>query len=153
MYFQDGTGDELNCVNGKNGAIGYADADNAEQMPNSGNRPGGAGTKYANTQPVQYNGVWPTRWNIRDGIYDNFWSIEYLYGLKTTLGSGSTQGIPEVVSLVAFANNPDKITFLPGNRGMYYASTCEMKVTKTNPAAYATHTTPTCTATSYSNGL
>ena len=55
--------------------------------------------------------------------------------------------------LITFAHNPDKVTSLPGNRGLYYAASCEMKVWKDNPTQWAKPQAPSCTATSYSSGL
>ena len=139
-FFQDGTGDELNCVNGPTaaanfyynyrsswGGIGYADADNKENTT--------AGTqtlKYANILPVMYNGVWPTRVNIRDGIYDDFWGAQFSY-----MNSADYQR-NEVQDLITFASDPVKITGLPSNRGLYYATSAEMNVTKADPSQYPT---------------
>jgi len=89
VWFNDATGDELNCIKGAAaagvwgasngtglnlvhsqsciGAVGYADADKAC-----------AGGTAANVAPVKYNGNFPSREAIRNGRYE-FFTDEWMY--------------------------------------------------------------------------
>lgn len=86
MYFNDGSGDMMNCINGVSGstvwspamaagAIGYADADQVV----------GTIASYPNTVRVNLNGVTPGYNTIANGSY-NFYGMQHLYGVEA--GSG-----------------------------------------------------------------
>ena len=131
IRFNDGTGNMLDCIAGEDaahvggqdlGGIGFADADKKEGLR-------------AHVTAVKYNGVWPTRANIRDGIYDNFWSEQFLY---RSCAAPSTV----YTDLLAFANDPARIEGLPNNRGLYYTTVNEMKVMKASPELYPGAVTP-----------
>jgi len=83
VYFNDGTSDELNCVNTFSGAIGYADADaglgKVVPTPAYPNIPA-TGNDYL---PMMYQGVAPSANAIANGIYD-FWTKEQVYLTKNT---------------------------------------------------------------------
>ncbi|MBJ6724290.1 substrate-binding domain-containing protein [Geomesophilobacter sediminis] len=64
IYFNDGSGDERNCINAFNGAVGYLDADSS--VPTNG-----AG-------PLKYNGLYPSAYAIQNGAYD-FWVDQTVY--------------------------------------------------------------------------
>ncbi|NWF55109.1 MAG: substrate-binding domain-containing protein, partial [Syntrophaceae bacterium] len=82
QWFNEGSSDMMRCVNGNwwvsgsgtcsgsgqsLGAIGYADADQTISA-------------YSNVYgPVKYNGYKPLAQNIRWGLYDNFWSTQWIY--------------------------------------------------------------------------
>jgi hypothetical protein len=88
FYFNDGSSDEMKCVNGSGawtgaGAIGYADADQ-----NLGS--------YANTRRIALNSVTPAAATIANGTY-NFYGLQQLYGVE------------EGSALCDFAGNPDNI--------------------------------------------
>jgi hypothetical protein len=80
MWFTDGTGDEIGCVNSKAGAIGYADADQALSMPTLWAALGKTGNPtYANTIALAYEGIMPSRRALRNGEYDDFYSLEWVF--------------------------------------------------------------------------
>jgi len=90
FYHNDGSSDELRCVNGSGswtgtGAIGYADADQT------------LGTTYASTTRIALNGVTPSANTIQNGTY-NFYGLQQIYGV--------TASDP----LCTFASNPANIT-------------------------------------------
>ncbi|HVN94937.1 MAG TPA: hypothetical protein VMT62_00760 [Syntrophorhabdaceae bacterium] len=121
VWFNNGTGTEMNCVNTQTGGIGFADADQAESC--------GTGKTYVNTAAVKYNGFYPRRITIRNGQYDNFWSAQHLY-VK------AVDDTPVVQKLMQFANDPTKITAMGGNPAKYWASQAEMVYWKDDPSAY-----------------
>lgn len=96
-YFNDATGDELTCINGQTGAIGYADADKADFTTHlvSGK---------SNILAIKYNGEYPSADSIKSGRYD-FWTNEWAF--KDTTLSGSNLAL--VNSLLTFAADPAKI--------------------------------------------
>lgn len=129
----DGTGAEMTCVNTISGAIGFADADRALGMAplyNSANPPF-AISHYASTMPLTYNGEAPTRVNIRNGIYDNFWTVEQLYQLPAD--NGTPVGTL-AAGLTAAAGNPASLSVT--DRANYWASVDEMYQMKTSDLTY-----------------
>lgn len=89
-YFNDGSSDEMKCVNGSGGwtgtgAIGYADADQV------------LGTTYPVTTRIALNGVTPSANTIAMGNY-NFYGLQQLYGVAAA------------DPLCTFAKNPANIT-------------------------------------------
>ncbi len=130
-YFNDGSPDEMNCVNkpggaslGANpGAIGYSDAD---QLTGTG------ATTYANTVALKYNGTFGRRTAIRNGAYD-FYTNEWLYE-NTTKANNPHQ---QILDLVAFASNPANLTTANiGTKASYWASQNEMVYNKGADNAY-----------------
>jgi hypothetical protein len=113
VWFNDGSSDEMKCVNQLAGAIGYADADQLEGNDN-----------YPNVHALKYNGVEPRRTNVRNGEYD-FYSNQWLY-FKADL----TQFQKD---LVAFASDPDNI---PSSKAKFWSTQAEMVYNKTTDAAY-----------------
>lgn len=65
VWFNDGSSDEMKCINQLTGAIGYADADQSL-------------TSYPNARALKYQGYRPSRVNVRNGAYD-FWSNQNAY--------------------------------------------------------------------------
>ena len=105
IYFNDATGDELNCINNHEGAIGYADADKAWNSTttsvNYNPIPG-----YANIKQLKYQGEYATADSIQHGRYD-FWTNEFAYydttQLSTTMrnlvySTGTPKGILKYVA-------------------------------------------------------
>jgi len=77
IWFNQGSSDMMKCINGNStastngsliGAIGYADADQAI----------GAAKISQNVKQLKYNGFYPTRTAIRNGLYD-FYTNAWLY--------------------------------------------------------------------------
>jgi hypothetical protein len=69
VWFNNTTGDMMNCINNNPGAIGFADAD----RPNSANTYG----------PLSFNGTLPNATTITNGAYERFWSLEHIFELKS----------------------------------------------------------------------
>jgi hypothetical protein len=125
IWFNFTSGDMMNCINNVAGAIGIADADQANKTSGGSN-----GGTYG---PVPYNGYPPSRANIRNGLYD-FYSIENLWENPANVEkSGQTYGPsapgyhPLVVNFVDYANLPSDI---PAAR-TFWASQAEMLQLKT----------------------
>ena len=132
-WFYDTIATQLDCVNGivdnpsaaagfsAIGAIGYTDADRSTSLASQ-------------TAMVNYNGVQPSRRNIRNGLYD-FWSKNYLYYNPTGLncppptdpnlmGCSTGEGTNHQVfdKLVTYASNPQQITNLTTGKGNFWAA-------------------------------
>jgi hypothetical protein len=128
-YFNDGSGDELNCVQGSGswagtGAIGYMDADQATS---------------STLVRLSYNGELPNRANIRNGRYD-FWAKEWMYEAKTPVGgTGFSFTHPYVQAMNNYSSRPDSIptagAWGPDKTG-YWASVGEMNYMKTSDQTY-----------------
>jgi hypothetical protein len=114
VYFNDGSSDEMNCINGITGAVGYADADQAN---------------LANTVELTYNGVAATRANIRNGEYDNFWSVQNCYYH------------PSDTLAAAACNSVDSI---PASKAGFWAKVCEMTYMKGHDDQYPQYVGATC---------
>ncbi|MBT0666132.1 hypothetical protein KI809_17615 [Geobacter pelophilus] len=118
-YFGKSSGDLIKCVNGNsvaspNGnatvaAIGFADAD----------QPLGVANTSQNVVRINYNGVAPSRINIRNGIYD-YWTTQWIYQV-----AGSEK--PIVNDMITFASDPANI---PADKAGMWASAAEMKFNK-----------------------
>ncbi len=113
IYFNDGSSDEMNCINALAGAIGYADADQANKT---------------NTVSLKYNGIPAARNMIRNGAYD-FFSNQWMYE-KAGLDSVRHN---LVVDLAAFAADPAN---LPGTKASYWSAQAEMVFNKANDSSY-----------------
>jgi hypothetical protein len=147
-YFNDLASDETNClkaaagtaVSAKNaggqtdtqepvpaaakaGAIGFVDADTV----------GSAG----NYVQIRYNGVWPTRVTMRDGIYDNYWILDRLYAATAT-GIGLKTGQQMIYAeMLTLESQPTEInsTTVP-SQYLYYGSPNELYFQKGNANVY-----------------
>jgi ABC-type phosphate transport system substrate-binding protein len=114
IYFNQATADETACIQGQAGAIGYADGDQAF-----------AGTTMS---PLKYNGFYPARTAIRNGLYD-FYTNAWSY---TNAASGATVNAL-ADSLLTFAQLPGNV---PTGKANYWASTAEMKYNRTADNSY-----------------
>jgi hypothetical protein len=133
VYFNDGTPDEMNCVNGSGawtgaGAIGFADGDIL--IPASG-----LTNPYTSTYAVNYNGFAPQRVNVRNGLYD-FFTNEWLFINTSTYPAGSAENT-QFNNLIAYASNPTHITAttLQG-KANYWTAVTEMKFNKSTDQKY-----------------
>src|SRR5208283_1726181 len=149
VYFNDGSGDMKNCLywaddalndqaghnlgfydaTAVSGAVGYIDADTPET---------------AHYLQVAYNGVTPNRVNIRDGLYDDFWSLQRVYtassgsGLPGVLGTGPESQTTVYNLMIAFMANGSNITQFGNKEGVvgvpaianWYTSSAELNFTK-----------------------
>jgi len=135
-YFNDGTSQELACINGVSGfngygAIGYADADS----------PIGAANSLPNVVALTYQGEAPSRVNIRNGRYD-FWTLEWLYYDATNTDFTDPINNPIITGLEAYANDPTKLTSIIGPpKSNFYSTPKEMKEVKTD-TTYPTRQVP-----------
>jgi len=118
IYFNQGSSDEIRCVNGNStatpkgsliGAIGYANADQAI----------GVSGKSQNVRQLKYNGVYPTRAAIRNGQYD-FYTNAWFY--TNPENDPSVNAIAE--ALHTFAEQPENV---PASKANYWATISEMK--------------------------
>ncbi|NVN90567.1 MAG: hypothetical protein HXX11_08155 [Desulfuromonadales bacterium] len=123
VWFNQGSGDEIKCINGATtatptgsliGAIGYADGDQAVGVANTSQ----------NVKQLKYNGFYPTRTAIRNGLYD-FYSNAWLYT------NGPTTGL--AADLVAYAQDPANV---PASKANYWAAVAEMKYNKSADNTY-----------------
>ncbi|RJP81736.1 MAG: hypothetical protein C4522_05030 [Desulfobacteraceae bacterium] len=105
-WFNDGSSDMMNCINGNSGAIGYADAD---------------ATAAANVTRMSYQGVTAAKSNIVNGQYP-FWSAQWLYVDSIVNNSP----IDKLAKWAGVAAN------MPAGRAPFWAAKSEMKVSKTN---------------------
>lgn len=131
IYFNQGSTDEIKCINGAttatpngslNGAIGYADADQAIGTTNVSQ----------NVKQLKYNGFYPTRSAIRNGLYD-FYTNAWLY--TNPANSAATNAIAN--SLIAFAQDPANV---PASKANYWASVAEMKFNRAADNSYPAFT-------------
>jgi len=127
IWFNQGSGDEVKCINGNStaspdgalvGAIGYADADQAI----------GVAATSQNVKQLAYNGFYPTRSAVRNGLYE-FYTAAQLY---TNPANGATvNAIAE--DLVTYAKDPANI---PAAKANYWAAATEMNYVRGTDAAY-----------------
>ena len=130
IYFNDGTGNEMDCINGGDwsanpggtngginwtgyGAIGYADADRANKTNTVG--------------PLNYQGFAPSRVNIRNGRYD-FWTLQWLYW-DATNNADYIANSTLINAMETFIDTPSNMNLVT-SKAAYYATKPEMKVTK-----------------------
>ena len=111
FYFNDGSADEMACINGDSGGVGYADADQSL-------------SSYPNVHQLTYNGVAPSKTTILAGKYD-FYSVQNLYA-----PTGTFAGSSDMAHLCSFMKNP------ANNINAWYASTCEMQYIRDNDTVY-----------------
>ncbi|MFZ4856668.1 MAG: substrate-binding domain-containing protein [Desulfuromonadaceae bacterium] len=142
IYFNQGSTDQVRCVNGStattpngslNGAIGYADADQSVGVSTSFDN--------QNVHAVAYNGVFPTRAAIRNGLYD-FYTDAWIY--TNPLNTATVNALAS--SLITFAQDPANI---PVSKKNYWATTAEMKFNRSADNGYPVSTPDptTCGAT------
>lgn len=117
IYFNDGTGNEMDCINGIGswtglGAIGYADADRANKANTVG--------------PLNYQGFAPSRVNIRNGRYD-FWTLEWLYWDPTNADYIANSTL--INAMENFIDTPSNMNLVASKKN-FYATKTEMKVNK-----------------------
>jgi hypothetical protein len=80
-WFNNTSGDMMNCINSTPGAIGFADADQGNSASTFG--------------PINFNGTSPVATagtsnpNLANGFYDRFFSLEHVFQLDTDYNSGS----------------------------------------------------------------
>jgi hypothetical protein len=117
VWFNDGSTDEMNCINTQADSIGYADADQAN---------------LANTKSLTYMGAAPSKNNISRGVYE-FWSAQWIYEDPNEPSFALKH--PVVVDLMAYAEIPANI---PLAKQPFWATRSEMKVKKANDFAYPT---------------
>ncbi|HUJ16788.1 MAG TPA: substrate-binding domain-containing protein [Nitrospirota bacterium] len=110
FYFNDGSADEMACINGDSGGVGYADADQSL-------------SSYPNVHQATYNGVAPSKATITAGLYD-FYSVQNLYT--------ATPVPSDMATLCTFMKNP------ANNTNAFYATSCEMKYVRGGDQLYNT---------------
>jgi PBP superfamily domain len=111
FYFNDGSADELNCLNYSGGtmpSIGYSDAD--------------ANITGLNVHQVTYNGVAATKANITAGKYD-FYTVQNLFAASPMPA--------DIANMCTFMSIPTN------NTNAYYAAECELNYIRPNDQAYA----------------
>jgi hypothetical protein len=115
VWFNDGSSDEMNCINTQANSIGYADADQSN---------------LANTKSLTYMGAAPSKANITKGVYE-FWSAQWIYEDPNEPGYATKH--PVVTALMDYAQVPANI---PSAKQPFWATSSEMKVTKANDFKY-----------------
>lgn len=135
VYFNDGISDLQNCMKWadgqtfyradtldpgqQGGAIGYMDADNANN---------------AHYIQIQYNGVWASRITMHDGIYDNFWAVSRLY-VPYDLKLGQVLVYNSILTALKIPSNITDTT-VGGTRGEYYGSFAELNFSRISSRSY-----------------
>lgn len=131
IWFNQGSGDEIKCINGNTtatptgsliGAIGYADGDQAL----------GVAATSQNVKQLKYNGFYPTRTAIRNGLYD-FYSNAWLY----TNPANAAVVNAVAADLVLYAQDPANV---PATKANYWAAQAEMKFNRGAETAYPAFT-------------
>ena len=127
IYFNQGSTDLIKCVNGATtatpkgsliGAIGYSDADQAT----------GTADVSQNVKLIKYNGFYPTRSAIRNGLYD-FYTNAWLYTNPANGVTVNTLGS----DLITFAQDPANV---PSSKANYWAAVGEMKYNRAGDSTY-----------------
>lgn len=137
VYFNDGSGDEMKCIDGGTywtggAAVGYSDSDQAIGTE--------TGSAYPNTVRLTYNGESAGRVAIRNGRYD-FFTNEWALWNKQAPQFSKTD--PFVQSLLTYAANPANMPSAAGFWGAakngYWASSGEMNFNKGTDQKYPTY--------------
>jgi hypothetical protein len=132
VWFNQGSGDEIKCINGNAtttptgsliGAIGYTDADQAVGVANTSQ----------NVAPLKYNGLYPTRSVIRNGMYD-FFTNAWLF---TNPAANTTTNNAVAAKLVAYALDPVNVPPIGIN---YWATQGEMRYNRISDTGYPSYT-------------
>jgi ABC-type phosphate transport system substrate-binding protein len=127
-WFNDGSGDMMKCISGPGAgdpvawspawsswyAIGYADADQLT----------GKTKDFPNVHALNYQGVEPKRWKIRNGEYD-FWSYQWIYQDPNEANPNNDNSW--VTLLMNYAKEPENVPF---SKVDYWATEREMKYQK-----------------------
>ncbi len=165
QFFNDGTGDMQNCINGAYGlcddgatycgsngdctrlgggstcttvasslwgAVGFMDADKDN-----------AGGGFANIKgPLYYNGFKPYRWNIRNGLYDNFWTKQNMYTKDSQLNANQQTVAERMATFASKAANLNATDLGSQARADCWASGEEMGYGKAHDKDYPSRITP-----------
>lgn len=128
VYFNQGSSDEMKCINGATeanpagsnlvGAIGYADADQKIAVAGASDY----------VKQLKYNGHYPTRSAIRNGLYD-FYTNAWLYTSKTA--DAATKNRTD--ALIAYAQQSANV---PSTKANFWASVGEMKFNRLSDVNY-----------------
>lgn len=124
-YFNDGSSDEMKCINNNAalttpGAIGYADADQSLAA-------------FTNTVAVKYNGMWPSRNVIRNGMYDFFTNLHLYESATVATNSSYTSQHSINLLLIPFMGIAANI---PATKAAYWAVNGEMRINKSTDLLY-----------------
>jgi len=138
VYFNQASADMANCINGETsanggtptvmGAIGFMDADTV------------VGTSASNLDVVRlaYQGVYPTRYAVRNGLYD-FYALAWFYMTQANYTGDSNNQAPVTAigqlasDMITFAQDPDNMAPAKAN---YWATQLEMNVVKGTDQSY-----------------
>jgi len=139
IFFNDSTDDLMNCINSTPNAIGIVDADACNAATaNTSPYLVPANNVYntnlcANIHSVSYNGYAPTRWNLRDGLYE-FWTKENLYLNKViNPASATAPNASQFFTAMFNAINPTLLTYAKaGDSANIWATIPEMNFSKTD---------------------
>jgi hypothetical protein len=127
--FTDGTTAEMFCVNDNEGAIGFADADQAAKIA-----PQVTSSSYPNVVALKFEGIVPSRRSIRNGEYDNFYSKEWVLESNTApdYGTWPTATTSTVTNFMTWLANPNNWpTYSAAASSFnYWATLCEMNFMK-----------------------
>jgi len=123
VYFNDGSADEMKCINQLQGAIGYADAD---QLYAASSKDTQTPFPYENVHALKYQGVEPKRAKIRNGEYE-FWSKQWVYY------NGNDPNLTTINAILAYAANPANV---PSTKADYWATYDEMHYMKATDFTY-----------------
>lgn len=114
VWFNNTSGNMMDCINNNPGAIGFADADASNKTNTFG--------------PIPFNGTLPTATNIKNGLYDRFWSLEHvLQPDPAPVGYPTT--IVNAMMEYASAN-------IPSGKATYWANSKDMKIHKVTDFTY-----------------
>jgi ABC-type phosphate transport system substrate-binding protein len=111
--FNVDTGTELGCVANYDGGIGYADADSSQ----------------LGTTRLKYNGVAPKRSNLRNGLYDTFYTYQHLFE-----NAGNTSSAQKALRTTML--NYVNIHAFPATKADFWATAAEMNWGKSTDAGY-----------------
>ena len=120
QIFNVDTGTEMSCIANYAGGIGYADADSSQ----------------AGTTRLKYNGVVANRSNLRNGLYDTFYTHEHLFSKEANLSTDQKSARDKMITYVT-------VHAFPSNKADFWATAGEMVWTKgINDAGYPAYIAP-----------
>ena len=124
IWFNKGSSDEMRCVSGNAGAIGYADVD---KCPDTGGT-GKCAVKRLDWMGIDTSatGAYTVADAIRNGLYD-FWSAQWLYSNE----AGATD--TWIDALVTFSSVGANI---PSGKALYWAAQDDMNWEKATDFSY-----------------
>jgi hypothetical protein len=114
--FNVDTGTELGCVANYDGGIGYADADASQ----------------AGTTRLKYNGVAAKRSNLRNGLYDTFYTYQHLFE-----NAGNTSSAQKTLRTTML--NYVNVHAFPAAKADFWATAAEMNWGKPTDAGYPSY--------------